>query len=98
MRESQVIVTTHGAALANSIFAAPGTNVIELFPVRRINLDLYPNLSRIFELRHQSILVPTTKYRQSLRVDLSLIESALSNCSQNNLPSPHEICIGKLAA
>ena len=46
IRESDVIVATHGAGLANLIFARPGTHVIEIMPAGRYNSTCYPEKSR----------------------------------------------------
>lgn len=88
MQSAQVVVTTHGAALANSIFCSPGTDVIELFPDRRTNLDLYPRLSRNFGLRHQLVLVQCAKFGQNIRVDLAHLELALDHCAGEEHSAP----------
>ncbi len=75
--ESEIILTTHGAALANSIFASPGTKIIELFPQHRLNIDLYPNLSRICKLQHSTLLIKSTRFLQQIRVEIPDLERLL---------------------
>ncbi len=77
LRESATIVTAHGAALANTIFARPGTNIIEIFPRRRSNLTLYPGLSQAMNLQHTSVLGEYTPVWRNIRVAISDVEFAL---------------------
>lgn len=77
MRESATVVTAHGAALANTIFARPGTNIVEIFPQSRSNLALYPGLSQSMGLQHISILGEYTPLWRNIRVDMRDIEFAL---------------------
>lgn len=78
--EAEIILTTHGAALANCIFAAPQTDVIELFPNRRLNIDLYPTLSRNCGLRHHTVLIDSSKFLQHIRVDMPDLTVSLDLC------------------
>ena len=55
LREAEIIVATHGAGLANLLFARPGTQVIEVCPTGRFNATIYPEKSRIFGLEHQIV-------------------------------------------
>ncbi len=77
MRSAECIVTVHGAALANLIFARPGTRVIEICPVGRYNVDCFPRISQKFGHHHLSIMAPSTRYRQNLSVDLRDIQLSL---------------------
>ncbi len=79
--EAQIVLTTHGAALANCIFAAPQTDIIELFPNRRLNVDLYPTLSRNCGLRHHTVLIESSKYLQRIRVDMPDLTVSLGLCN-----------------
>jgi len=45
-----------GAALANMMFARPGTRVIEIYPHGRGNIDLYSFWSRIHGFDHQVVM------------------------------------------
>ena len=49
--ESEMIVATHGAGLANLLFARPNTQVIEIVPQGRFNATCYPKKSRILGLQ-----------------------------------------------
>jgi Glycosyltransferase 61 len=75
--ESEIIVATHGAGLANLVFARPGTRIIEITPSGRHNATLYPEKSRIFGLHHQVVFAPTSAFRQVLRVNLDDVAAAL---------------------
>lgn len=70
MRTAECIVTVHGAALANLIFARPGTRVIEICPIDRYNTDCFPRLSNKLGHSHLSVMAPSTRYRQNLKVDM----------------------------
>ena len=78
IRESEVIVATHGAGLANLIFARPGTHVIEIMPDGRYNSTCYPEKSRVFGLHHQLLFAERARHKQILRVSLHDVEAALS--------------------
>lgn len=77
VRESDIIVATHGAGLANLLFARPGTRVIEIVPAGRFNATCYPNKSRIFGLHHQLLFAESARHKQVLRVSLEDVEAAL---------------------
>jgi hypothetical protein len=85
IRESEIIVATHGAGLANLAFARPGTQVIEIVPARRYNATCYPNKSRIFGLHHQLIFAERIRRNQILRVSLGDVEAALSQAGQRSV-------------
>lgn len=77
MRSAECIVTVHGAALANLIFAPAGTRVIEICPVDRYNLDCFPRLSNKLGHKHLLVMAPSTRYRQNLVVDMRDMLKAL---------------------
>ena len=66
-RHAKVIVSAHGAALANLVFCASGTKVVELFNRRYVN-GYYWRLSSIKGLDYQPI---TVSGPEPLVVDLS---------------------------
>ncbi len=79
IRSASHIVSVHGAALANTIFAQSGTCVIEIVPKRRANYDLYPNQSRRFGARHTLVLAESSKRRQRLLVNVGAVLSAVNH-------------------
>jgi capsular polysaccharide biosynthesis protein len=83
IREADVIVATHGAGLANLLFARPGTHVIEIMPAGRYNDTCYPKKSRIFDLHHQLLFAERARHKQILSVSLDDVETALEQ-TQNN--------------
>ena len=50
IHEAEIVVATHGAGLANLVFARPGTRVIEIVPAGRFNYACYPKRTRFFGL------------------------------------------------
>jgi len=78
IREAEAVVATHGAGLANLVFARPGTAVIEIVPAGRFNATCYPEKSRIFGLHHQQLFADRARHRQILRVSLDDVEAALA--------------------
>jgi hypothetical protein len=78
IREAESIVATHGAGLANLLFARPGTRVIEIVPAGRYNATIYPEKSRIFGLHHQLLFAQRARHKQVLWVSLDDVETALS--------------------
>jgi capsular polysaccharide biosynthesis protein len=82
IRESEIIIATHGAGLANLVFARPGTQVIEIVPAGRYNATCYPHKSRIFGLHHQLILAERVWRNQVLRASLDDVDAALSQAKQ----------------
>ena len=76
LHEAEMIVATHGAGLANLLFARPGTQVIEICPTGRFNATIYPEKSRIFGLEHQIVFTQRARHRQILQV-LADVASAL---------------------
>jgi hypothetical protein len=82
VRESEIIVATHGAGLANLLFARPGTHVIEIVPAGRYNATLYPEKSRIFGLDHQLVFAERARFKQILRVSLDDMATALARAER----------------
>jgi hypothetical protein len=81
MHEAEMVVATHGAGLANLLFARPGTRVIEIVPAGRFNAACYPKRSRIFGLHHQQVVAQTA--RRQLHVHLNDIGAALESAEQS---------------
>jgi capsular polysaccharide biosynthesis protein len=81
IREAEMVVATHGAGLANLLFARPGTRVIEIVPRGRFNAACYPKRSRIFGLHHQQV-VATQVRRQVLEVSLDDVAAALAEAER----------------
>ncbi len=77
VREAETIVATHGAGLANLVFARPNTRVIEIAPAGRYNACIYPEKSRIFGLEHRILFAPGTRHGQVLRVAIDDVAAAL---------------------
>ncbi len=55
-RSAAVIVSPHGAALANLVFASPGAAVLELFPPDYINTCYYGLLAHLPEVRYRYLI------------------------------------------
>lgn len=77
VREAAIVVAVHGAALANMMFARPGSRVIEIYPHGRGNIDLYPYWSRIHGFEHQVVMANCSAYRQQLTVPVQDVLDAL---------------------
>ncbi len=82
IRESALVVATHGAGLANLLFARPGTHVIEIVPAGRFNATCYPRKSRIFGLHHQQVFAARARHKQILRVSLDDVEAAIAEATE----------------
>jgi capsular polysaccharide biosynthesis protein len=54
--EADVIVATHGAALANLCFASPGSTVIELFAPDYVNVCYWALAQRVPGLRYRYLV------------------------------------------
>lgn len=77
IREAETIVATHGAGLANLMFARPNTRIIEIAPAGRYNAWIYPDKSRIFSLEHRILFAESSRHRQMLRVAIDDVAAAL---------------------
>jgi hypothetical protein len=80
IHEAEMVVATHGAGLANLLFARPGTRVIEMVPTGRFNAACYPKRSRIFGLNHQQVVAQ--QVRRQLHVHLNDLAAALQNAER----------------
>lgn len=67
-RDASLIVTIHGAALANLIFANPHLKIVEIVPESRMNRSLFPEWSRQLGLDHLLVYCQTSRFRQRLQV------------------------------
>lgn len=85
--QAEFIVAVHGAALANLIFAAPGTQVVEIFPRGRYNPDCFPRVSHAMGLQHVLVMADSTRFRQNLRVDVRDVAQAVDLCSWRRMQS-----------
>lgn len=81
--ESETIVATHGAGLANLLFARPSTQVVEIVPQGRFNATCYPKKSRILSLEHQIVFAERARHKQILTVSLDDVERALARTRQS---------------
>jgi capsular polysaccharide biosynthesis protein len=79
VNQAEVIVAVHGAALANLIFAKPGTPVVEICPIHRYNPDCFPRVSRKVGLQHATVMATSSRFRQELQVNLADMDAALSH-------------------
>lgn len=77
MREASVVVAVHGAALANAMFARPGTRIVEIYPDRRANKDLYPHWSRLYGFDHHTVMADCSTFRQQLTVPIDDVLAAV---------------------
>lgn len=82
IRESEIVVATHGAALANLLFARPHTRVIEIVPDGRFNSTCYPVKSRVFGLHHQLLFAERARHKQILTVCLEDVVVALARAER----------------
>ena len=78
VREAEIVVATHGAGLANLLFARPGTHVIEIVPIGRFNFACYPKRTRFFDLHHQIVFAECPGKHQILHVGLDDVAAALA--------------------
>lgn len=83
--QAEVIVAVHGAALANLIFAKPGTSVVEICPINRYNPDCFPRVSQKMGLHHATVMAACTRFRQQLRVELDDVMAAFERLQLGQL-------------
>jgi Glycosyltransferase 61 len=77
---AEAIIGVHGAGLANAVFSAPGTLLIELQPERREGIQLlYWNVAAISGLRYIRIICKslTRRLHSDLVVDCSHLDAVL---------------------
>ena len=82
--ESRIILTAHGSALANLVWARSGTDVIELFPKGRRNIDLFPSLSVLSGAAHHTVICKTSGRKQNILAAISGIEQVLNDCTRKS--------------
>jgi len=85
IREAETIVATHGAGLANLMFARPNTRIIEIVPAGRYNAWIYPDKSRIFGLEHRILFASGTRRRQMLHVEIADVAAALEWATRSTM-------------
>lgn len=79
--QAEAAIGVHGVGLANSVFCAPGTLLIELQPERREGLQLlYWNVAAVSGLRYIRIVCKslTRRLHSELEVDCSHLDAVLS--------------------
>jgi capsular polysaccharide biosynthesis protein len=86
VREAEIVVATHGAGLANLVFARPGTQVIEIVPAGRFNYACYPKRTRFLGLEHQLVFAECPDRKQVLHVSLEAVAAALAEAES---AAPH---------
>jgi capsular polysaccharide biosynthesis protein len=78
IQEAEIVVATHGAGLANLVFARPGTRVIEIVPARRFNYACYPKRTRFLGLHHQLVFAECPRRKQNLHASIDDLAAALA--------------------
>jgi capsular polysaccharide biosynthesis protein len=86
---ASVIVAPHGAALANLIFASPGSSVVELFPAGCVLPDFWRLASGVPGLRYRYLAAPGGPRRptragtivRDVEVDLAALAETLDELS-----------------
>ena len=85
-RDARCVVAAHGAALANLVFATPGTAVLELFSPDYLRPDCYFTLSRRQDLAYDLWLddVPAGRRQPwgAIVTDLAAIEQKIDRFDQ----------------
>ncbi len=79
--QAEAVIGVHGAGLANAVYCAPGTLLIELQPERREGLQLlYWNMAAVSGLRYTRIVCRslTRRLHSDLEVDCSHLDAVLS--------------------
>ncbi|MCL5775569.1 glycosyltransferase family 61 protein [Limibaculum sp. FT325] len=76
-RAARVIVSVHGAGLANLLFTAPEARVIEIFPANKLKSP-YWWICRQRSLHHVPVIGGAGDRDEAFEVDPALIEAALS--------------------
>jgi capsular polysaccharide biosynthesis protein len=78
--QAEAVIGVHGAGLANAVFSAPGTLLIELQPERREGIQLlYWNMAAASGLRYIRIICRslTRRLHSDLEVDCSHLDSVI---------------------
>jgi hypothetical protein len=74
---ARIIVAVHGAALTNLIFAAPGAQVIEIFPANFVKSTFWW-LSQRMGLSYRAVIGGDGDYDQAFRAGAEAVEQAVS--------------------
>jgi hypothetical protein len=78
--QAEAVIGVHGAGLANAVFSAPGSLIIELQPERREGINLlYWNLAASSQLRYVRMICRslTRRLHSDLEVDCAHLEAVL---------------------
>lgn len=76
LRRAQVIVSVHGAGLANLLWARPGAHVIEIISDGACK-SVYLSLSKQLGLTHEPIIAPPGDVRQNFAAPVEAVTQAL---------------------
>ncbi len=74
--EARAVASTHGAALTNLLWTAPGTRVLELMPSRRRN-GCYAGISWVKGLHHQCLVCPSDR-QGTMRIPLEKLSALIA--------------------
>lgn len=96
--QADTIVAVHGAALANLIFAQPGTRVIEICPLHRYNVDCFPRVSHKMGLNHATVMATSSRRRQLLQVELDDVTAAFDLVGLSERPQAKRLLSSALPA
>jgi len=77
--DAEVVVATHGASLANLLFAGPSCRVVELFPHAFV-IPTYYLMSRALGLDYDYLCSTQTDRYADFEVDVSRLQAVLHNC------------------
>lgn len=83
IHDAEIVVGTHGAGLANLVFARPGTRVIEIVPAGRFNYACYPKRTRFFGLQHQLVFAACPGRKQVLHPAIDDLAAALAEAEHS---------------
>lgn len=75
-RAARIVVSVHGAGLANLLFTAPGARVVEIFPATKVKSP-YWWICRQRGHRHVPVIGGAGDRDEAFEVDLALVEAAL---------------------
>jgi capsular polysaccharide biosynthesis protein len=81
--EARAVAGTHGAALTNLLWTAPGTQVLEFMPSRRRN-GCYAGISWVKGLHHQSMVCPSDR-QGAMRIPLVELSALMDALEAENL-------------
>jgi hypothetical protein len=75
-RAADIVLGLHGAGFTNIMHCRPGTLVVEVVP-EGIVRPCYPNLSRIFGLRHVLLTAPRRGWHQDVHVPIAMLAAII---------------------